>query len=146
MDNVLRGSGASGRPRHRRPSTTICTPTSPSPAPASFSTDAMKSLEDTKSATAVSNAARPATNILCTWRSSAMRRRRPGTIITTPTPLVTYRLVIDATVGVLSAAALVWVKVRVRKTGRSRRVFAQKGRANCIRPEKRGQPDVQSSG
>ena len=56
-------------------------------------------------------------NILYTVaHSNAMNGVAPGTIITyTDAPWVTYRLVIDAAVGVLWAAALVWVVVRVRK-------------------------------
>lgn len=82
-----------------------------------LSTDAMKSLEDTKSATAVSNMREACHNILYTVaHSNAMNGVAPGTIITyTDAPWVTYRLVIDAAVGVLWAAALVWVVARVRK-------------------------------
>ena len=82
-----------------------------------LSTDAMKSLEDTKSATAVSNMREACHNILYTVaHSNAMNGVAPGTIITyTDAPWVTYRLVIDAAVGVLWAAALAWIVVRVRK-------------------------------
>lgn len=82
-----------------------------------LSTDAMKSLEDTESATALTNLRNAAHNILYTVaHSNAMNGISPGTIITyTEAPWRTGLMIGNAAVGVLWLAALAWVVVRVKK-------------------------------
>lgn len=82
-----------------------------------LSTDAMKSLEDTKSATAVSNLRNATHNILyAVVHSNAMNGIAPGTIITyTTAPWVKGLMMADAAIGVLLLAGVAWVVIRVRR-------------------------------
>jgi len=81
-----------------------------------LSTDAMKSLEDTSSATAAVHLRKASHNILYTVaHSSAMNGIAPGTIISyTTAPWVTGLMIADAVVGLLLCAGVVWIVVRCR--------------------------------
>ncbi len=82
-----------------------------------LSTDAMKSLEDTKSATALTNLRNATHNILYTVvHSSAMNDIAPGTIITyTTAPWRTGLMAANVAIGVLLCGGIAWMVVRVRK-------------------------------
>ncbi len=82
-----------------------------------LSTDAMKSLEDTKSAAAMQNLRQACHNILYTVaHSHAMNGIVPGTIISyTAAPWEGWLAAANAAVGALLAAGAVWVAVRVVK-------------------------------
>lgn len=82
-----------------------------------LSTDAMKSLEDTKSATAVRNLRNASHNILYTVaHSNAMNGIAPGTIITyTDAPWRTGMMIANVAIGMLLAAGIAWVFIRVKK-------------------------------
>ena len=82
-----------------------------------LSTDAMKSLEDTKSATAVTNLRNATHNILYTAvHSNAMNGIAPGTIITyTDAPWRTGLMIADVAVGVLLVAGVAWIVIRNKK-------------------------------
>lgn len=82
-----------------------------------LSTDAMKSVTDTKSATAVQNLRKACHNILYTVaHSHAMNGIVPGTIISyTAAPWEDWLNTANIAVGVLLAAGVVWVMIRVSK-------------------------------
>ena len=82
-----------------------------------LSTSAMKSLEDTRSATALQNLRQACHNILYTVaHSHAMNGIVPGTIISyTAAPWETGLLIADVAVGVLLLAGVIWVVIRVRR-------------------------------
>lgn len=82
-----------------------------------LSTDAMKSLEDTNSPTAVRNLRNASHNILYTVaNSSAMNGIAPGTIITyTDAPWRTGLMAANVAMGVLLVAGLAWVLIRTNK-------------------------------
>ncbi len=82
-----------------------------------LSTDAMKSLEDTKSAAAMQNLRQACHNILYTVaHSHAMNGIVPGTIISyTAAPWEGWLAAANAAVGALLAAGVAWVAVRVVK-------------------------------
>lgn len=82
-----------------------------------LSTDAMKSLEDTKSATAVANLRKSCHNILYTIvHSNAMNDIAPGTIITyTEAPWRGWLRTADYVIAGLWVVALAWVVIRVSK-------------------------------
>ena len=82
-----------------------------------LSTDAMKDLEDTKSATAVTNLRKSCHNILYTIvHSNAMNDIAPGTIITyTEAPWRGWLHTADYAIGGLWLVALAWVIIRVSK-------------------------------
>jgi beta-glucosidase len=79
--------------------------------------DSMKSMEDTKSATALYNMRNASHNILYTIsHSNAMNGIAPGTIITYTTAPWRYGLMIaDVIIGVLLAVGIVLVSVRVMR-------------------------------
>ena len=85
-----------------------------------LSTDAMKSLADTKSATAAQNLRQACHNILYTVaHSHAMNGIVPGTIISyTAAPWEGWLSTANIAVGALLAAGLVWVIFRVGKNRR----------------------------
>ena len=82
-----------------------------------LSTDAMKSMTDTKSATAVQNLRKACHNILYTVaHSHAMNGIVPGTIISyTAAPWEGWLKTANVVVGILLAAGAVWVIIRVSK-------------------------------
>lgn len=82
-----------------------------------LSTDAMKSMADTKSATAVQNLRKACHNILYTVaHSHAMNGIVPGTIISyTASPWEGWLATINIAIGVLLAAGVVCVIIRVVK-------------------------------
>ena len=82
-----------------------------------LSTDAMKSLGDTKSATAVINLRKACHNILYTVaHSHAMNGIVPGTIISyTAAPWEGWLSTANIAVGILLAAGAAWVIIRVSK-------------------------------
>lgn len=86
-----------------------------------LSTDAMKKLEDTSSATAVSNLRKASHDILYTVaHSNAMNGIVPGAIITyTAAPWEKGLMAANAVVGVLLLAGVAWVIVRVRRNRES---------------------------
>ena len=82
-----------------------------------LSTDAMKSLEDTSSPTALNNLRESCHDILYTVvHSNAMNGIVPGTIISyTAAPWETGLMIADVVVAVLLAAGVAWVIIRVKK-------------------------------
>ena len=82
-----------------------------------LSTDAMKGLADTKSATAMQNLRKACHNILYTVaHSHAMNGIVPGTIISyTAAPWEGWLSTANIAVGILLAAGVVWVIIRVSK-------------------------------
>lgn len=80
--------------------------------------DSMKSLEDTSSATAVTNLRKACHNILYTVaHSNAMNGIAPGTIISyTAAPWVTGLVIADVVIGVLLCAGVIWVIVSCRRS------------------------------
>lgn len=79
--------------------------------------ESMKKLEDTTSATAVTNLRKSAHNILYTVaNSNAMNGITPGTIISyTMAPWEKALIAADIAIGVLLIAGAAWVVIRVRK-------------------------------
>lgn len=86
-----------------------------------LSTDAMKSLVDTKSATAVQDLRNASHNILYTVaHSHAMNGIVPGTIISyTAAPWEGWLFAANIAVGILLAAGAVWVILRVKRNGKN---------------------------
>ena len=82
-----------------------------------LSTDAMKSLEDTSSPTAVANLRKASHNILYTVaHGNPMNGIVPGTIITyTAAPWETALMAANVAVGILLVAGVAWVIIRIKK-------------------------------
>lgn len=82
-----------------------------------LSTEAMKSMEDTKSDTVITNLRNASHNILYTVaHSNAMNGITPGTIITyTTAPWVQGLIIADMVIGALLMAGAAWIVIRVRK-------------------------------
>lgn len=82
-----------------------------------LSTDAMKSMADTGSATAIQNLRKACHRILYTVaHSNAMNGIAPGTIITyTKAAWETGLLIADGVIGAALMLGVVWVIIRVRK-------------------------------